>query len=65
MLQYLQSRVWIWANQPIHSFLVGYLNPCLQGATVHASSPQPRVCVCVCVSLLGASVAEFRYGKHK
>ena len=24
----------IWVNQPIHSFLVGCLNPCLQGTSV-------------------------------
>jgi hypothetical protein len=31
----------IWANQPIHSFLVGYLSPCLQGTNVRVGSPQP------------------------
>ena len=31
----------IWANQPIHSFLVGCLNPCLQGTSVQFGSPQP------------------------
>ena len=31
----------IWANQPIHSFLVGYLNPCFQGTSIHVVSPQP------------------------
>ena len=28
-------------NGPIHSFLVGCLNPCLQGASVWVGSPQP------------------------
>ena len=31
----------IWANQPIHLFLVGCLNPCLQGTSVWVGSPQP------------------------
>jgi hypothetical protein len=31
----------IWANQPIHSFLVGCLNPCLQGTSVWVGLPQP------------------------
>ena len=31
----------IWANQPIHSFLVGCLNTCLQGTNVHVGSSQP------------------------
>jgi hypothetical protein len=30
-----------WANQPIHSFLVGCLNPCLQGTSARVGSPQP------------------------
>ena len=30
----------IWANQPIHSFLVECLNPCLQGTSVRVGSPQ-------------------------
>ena len=33
----------IWANQPIHSFLVGCLNPCLQGTSVWVGSPQPSM----------------------
>ena len=32
----------IWVNQPIHSFLVGCLNPCLQGTNVPVGSPQLR-----------------------
>ena len=28
----------IWANQPIHSFLVGCLNPCFQGISVQVGS---------------------------
>jgi hypothetical protein len=32
---------WIWGNQPIHSFLVGCLSPCLQGTSVRVGSPQP------------------------
>ena len=31
----------IWANQPIHSFLVGCLNPCLQVTIVVVGLPQP------------------------
>ena len=31
----------IWANQPIQSFLVGCLNPCLQGISVRVVSSQP------------------------
>ena len=31
----------IWANRPIHSFLVGCMNPCLQGTNVRLVSPQP------------------------
>ena len=31
--------VWIWANQPIHSFLVGCLNPCLQRTSVRVVLP--------------------------
>ena len=31
----------IWVNQPIHSFLVGCLNPCLQGTNVWVGSPHP------------------------
>ena len=30
----------VWANQPIHSFLLGCLNPCLQGTSVRVGSPQ-------------------------
>ena len=33
--------IWIWANQPIHLFLVGCLNPCLQGTNVQVGSTQP------------------------
>ena len=42
------SQIWyvpmngIWANQPIHSFLVGCLNPCLQGTSVWVGSPRPN-----------------------
>ena len=35
------SLMSIWANQRIHSFLVGCLNPCLQGTNVRVGSPQP------------------------
>ena len=31
----------IWANQPIHSVLVGCLSPCLQGTNVQVVSSQP------------------------
>ena len=31
----------VWANQPIYSFFVGYLNPCLQGTNVWVGSPHP------------------------
>ena len=31
----------IWANQPIHSFLVGCLKPCLQGTSVRVGLPHP------------------------
>ena len=31
----------IWANQPIHSFLIGCLNPCLQETSVRVVLPQP------------------------
>jgi hypothetical protein len=31
----------IWANQPIYPFLVGCLNPCLQGRSVWVGLPQP------------------------
>ena len=31
----------IWANQPIYSFLVGCLNPCLQETSVRVGLPQP------------------------
>ena len=31
----------IWADQPVHSFLVGCLNPCLQGTNVWVVLPQP------------------------
>jgi hypothetical protein len=31
----------IWVNQPIHSFLVGCLDPCLEGTSVRVGSPQP------------------------
>ena len=31
-----------WANKPIHSFLVGYLNPCLQGISVWVGLSQPQ-----------------------
>ena len=31
----------IWANQPIHSFLVKCLNPCLQETNAGVGSPQP------------------------
>ena len=29
------AQLWIWANQLIHSFLVGCLNPCLQETNVY------------------------------
>ena len=29
------------AKEPIHLFLVGCLNPCLQGMSVHVVWPQP------------------------
>jgi hypothetical protein len=32
----------IWVNQPIQSFLVGYLNPCLQVTSVRVGLPQPH-----------------------
>ena len=39
------SVSWIWANQPIlHLFLVGCLNPCLQGANVQVVLPHPISC---------------------
>lgn len=38
--------LWIWANQPIHLFLVGCLNPFLQGTSEHVVSPPAYVCVC-------------------
>jgi len=31
----------IWANQPVYLFLVGCLNPCLQGTSVWVGLPQP------------------------
>ena len=31
----------IWVPQPIHLFLVGCLNPCLQGTNVRVGSPRP------------------------
>ena len=31
----------IWANQPIHSFFVGCLNPCFQETSVRVGSPHP------------------------
>ena len=34
-------NLWIWANPPIHLFLVGCLNSCLQGTSVRVGSPQP------------------------
>jgi hypothetical protein len=33
----------IWANQLIHSYLVGCLNPSLRGTSVRVGSPQPSV----------------------
>ena len=33
----------IWANQPIHSYLVECLNPSLQGTSVWVGSPQPSI----------------------
>ena len=43
-IQYvLPTDVPIWANQPIHSFLVGCLKPCLQGTNVHVGSPNSDV----------------------
>ena len=32
----------IWTNQPIHSFLVGCLKPCLQEINIRVGSPQPN-----------------------
>ena len=43
----------IWTNQPIHSFLVGCLNPCLQGTSVRVGAPQ---------SFLSSFVLVFFYG---
>ena len=45
----LDTRKLIWANQPIHSFLVECLNPCLQGTTVVYGlvRPSPRNMPCV------------------
>ena len=34
----------IWVNQPIHLFLVGCLNPCLQGSSVWVGLPKPCLC---------------------
>ena len=36
----------IWANQPIYSFLVGSLNPCLQGTSVRVASSHPLCVLC-------------------
>ena len=32
-------QAWIWANQPIHLFFVGCINPCLQGTSVRVALP--------------------------
>ena len=34
------GRTGIWANQPIHSFFVACLNPCLQAISVRVGSPK-------------------------
>ena len=39
---YRWCQNWIWVNQPIHSFLIGCRNPCLQGTNVRVGSPQPQ-----------------------
>ena len=36
----LDAKMKIWANQPIHLFVGGCLNPCLQGTSVQVGSPQ-------------------------
>ena len=36
--------LWTWVDQPIHSLLVGCLNPCLQGTNGRVVSPQPPLC---------------------
>jgi hypothetical protein len=38
----LREKSKIWANGPIHSFLVECLNPCLQRTSVRVGSPQPK-----------------------
>jgi len=38
----LREKSKIWANGPIHSFLVECLNPCLQRTNVRVGSPQPK-----------------------
>ena len=44
LLSWNSLWVWIWANQPIHSFLVGGLNPCLQRTSVRVVLPNLWVC---------------------
>ena len=41
VISYRDQVLGIWANQPIHSFLVGCLNPCLQGTSERVVLPQP------------------------
>ena len=42
-LPFPSTSLWIWAKKPIHSFLVGCLNPCLQRTSVRVGSPQPSL----------------------
>ena len=64
-------RIVIWVNQPIHLFLVGCLNPCLQGTNVRVGLPQPRIVgsrcnfpvyLCPSSSSKSSKVTPRRYG---
>jgi hypothetical protein len=44
-LEIITMATWIWANQPIYSFLVGCLNLCLQETNVQVVSPQLATCM--------------------
>ena len=39
----IATSLMIWAHQPINSFLVECLNPCLQRTSVQVGSPQPSL----------------------
>jgi hypothetical protein len=51
-----------WGTQPIHSFLGGYLNSCLQGTNTRVGSSQLGVCYaglgCMHEKLVGAKRLE-------